>query len=342
MKKFLTEKSSRMNQIKGQEIANSLWALATLNYVPHGLLDVLEAYLVETFQKDFTVVKISKVFTRQELANVAFSLAVFGHYPRRLVELVYMGLLGIGDRCDPSYVQSCYKDGGIDQAQINSLTYLQTMLDLELGEEARQFALPDNFPEDWTNDYGFSGKMNRLSSSSSSLPTSEDASSLLTGFIEINTSNTQVAVSKAFDRIGFSHVDEHIHTMQDLVETYGIRMGSYPIEMLSMDIANVENRIGIELDGPGHFVSNIYSTSSDDDILSNVGYYRQNNKGTYEYVFKWNARDQQMNGSTALKMRMFQKLGWKIVNIPFWAWTDVKTNEKLEEEYCQKVLDNVL
>jgi hypothetical protein len=312
-------------QMKGQEIANLIWACATLNHTPKGLLDVLEGYIVDIFQNDFDVGKISRVFTRQELANLAFGLCVIGIFPPTLVEIIYVGLLGTGNQRDPSYLQSIYGDTGIEQVHVNSLLYLQIMLDLILGKGAHPFRLPEDFPVAWTS----GGSAFSLSSSSFG-----DG-----GFLEINTSNTQIAVSKAFDRIGFPHVDEHILSMKDLVEEYGINMGVNPVEVLSVDIANVDSRIGIELDGPGHWVSDI---SNDATLLRNIGHYRPIKKGVYDYVFKWNSMEQEMNGSTSLKLNLFERLGWKIIQIPFWEWTPVYSNDRLEEEYVERVLRNGL
>lgn len=307
----------------GQEIANTLWALATLNHNPKGLLSDLEDYISDVmFPNGFVVEDIAKVFTRQELANLAFSLCVFGEYPLRLVELLYTGILGSGDRNDPSYMRKVYADGGIDEIHINSLIYLQIMLDLEVGRGNHPFSLPEEFPQGWSEDPAFSSF------------SSDDVN-----IAEINTSNTQVTVSKAFDRIGFPHVDEYFLTMRDLVEQFGINMGAHPVQVLSMDIANVESRIGIELDGPGHWVSDI---TNEETILNDVGFYRPNKNGILEYKFFWNSDSQEINGSTALKCRMFEKMGWRIINIPFWDWTEIYGNDQLEEDYAQSVLNEVL
>ncbi|KAL3916532.1 MAG: hypothetical protein SGILL_005134 [Bacillariaceae sp.] len=326
MKNYLDARKGRRSSIamiKGQEITNTAWALATLNCTPKGFLSSLEEYLVAIFDGEFTVAKISKIFTRQELANLGFALAVFGEYPSRLVELIYTGLIGIGDRSDPSYVQKHYDDSGIEQSHINCLVYLQTLLDLELGKTAHRFSLPDDFPSGWTGD------LSKITSPSAS----DD--SMVARNLEINTSNTQKAVSAAFDRLDFGHVDEDIHTMKDLVEMYGVQMASCPMEILSMDIANVESRIGIELDGPGHFITDI---DNRENLLSDVGFYRLNNKDVHEYTFAWNSHDQEVNGSTALKLRVFDLLGWQIFNIPFWEWAKIYNNKKKEEEYCQTVI----
>jgi hypothetical protein len=159
---------------------------------------------------------------------------------------------------------------------------------------------------------------------------------------ELNTSKIQVQVSKAFDRIGFDHVDEFVCTMEDMVQQYGINMASYEYELLSLDIANVESKIGIEVDGPGHYITKIDSGDDDNysNILSNIGYHRMNSNGVFEYKFNWNYHEQEPNGSTSLKSRMFKKLGWRVVNLPFWEWTNLESKE-IEEEYCRSLLQTV-
>mmetsp|Transcript_4815 Transcript_4815/g.8571 ORF Transcript_4815/g.8571 Transcript_4815/m.8571 type:complete len:164 (+) Transcript_4815:1-492(+) len=160
--------------------------------------------------------------------------------------------------------------------------------------------------------------------------------------MEINTSKTQATVSKALNRIGFGHVDEFTHTMEDLAVDYGINIPAYPIQLLSLDMADHGVKIGIEVDGPGHFVSNIDGRSEDDperDILTDVGhYYVMNKEGMYGYKFEWSSQFQVMNGSTSLKLRMFQKLGWRLLRIPFWEWTPVEGDLEMEDEYCQTLL----
>jgi hypothetical protein len=326
MKNILNKKMS-LSMIKGQEICNTAWAFATLNFTPEHFLTSLEEYLDAIFEGDFTVAKISKIFTRQELSNLGFALAVFGEYPNRLVELIYKGLIGIGDRYDPKYLQKMYNDRGIDQTYVNCLIYLQTLLDLEFGKAGHPFSLPDDFPTAWSDD-----------PTTFSLSSASPDESMVNHALEINTSNTQRSVSAAFDRVGFAHVDEYIYTMADMVELFGIQMASCPLEMLSMDIANVESRIGIELDGPGHFITDI---DHREDLLSDVGFYRLNNKGINEYVFSWNSHDQEINGSTALKLRIYSLLGWRVFNIPFWEWATIYNNKKKEDEYCLSVLERI-
>jgi hypothetical protein len=251
-----------------------------------------------------------------------------------------MGIVGVGDKSDPARVQKCFGDDGIDQTHINSLMYLQIILDLDLGREKHRFALPDNFPAAWTDNPAFSITSDEPTPSSSA----DDDYNMMNsgGYIEINTSRIQESVSEAFDRIGFGHIDEYTLTMEDLAVDYNINMGAYPVELLSLDLANVQSKIGIELDGPGHFVTVIDTPEASRDegyVLSNVGYYQMSKNGMWRYTFKWNWDTQEVNGATFLKSRVFAGLGWHLINIPFWSWLDLDGNSELEDKYCRSLLN---
>jgi hypothetical protein len=141
-----------MTRFKGQEITNTLWALATLNYCPsQGLVHQIEPYLVEmtSNNNEMTVASISRVLKRQELANIAWVCAVFGEYPTQLIQLLYTGLLGVGERPDPAYVQKVHRDGGVQPSAIMSILYLQIVMDLEQGNSNNVMFWPDDFPENW-------------------------------------------------------------------------------------------------------------------------------------------------------------------------------------------------
>ena len=161
----------------------------------------------------------------------------------------------------------------------------------------------------------------------------------------------------AFDRIEFGHVDEYLLTMKDLADEFGIQMPPIPVEILSLDIANIDSKIGVEVDGPGHWVSSIDDSVDNKNILSSIGEYRHqssssssnsnNNKdnGKFEYSFNWNSQDQTINGATSLKLRMFAHMGWRIINVPFWEWYPVDNQsmsnaDKLtaQEDYCRSLL----
>mmetsp|Transcript_10871 Transcript_10871/g.23114 ORF Transcript_10871/g.23114 Transcript_10871/m.23114 type:complete len:1206 (+) Transcript_10871:171-3788(+) len=327
--------------IQGQEMSNALWALATLNYIPNGLLSFVERYFLELLDHDLTVTKISQLIDRQELANIAWVAAVFGEYPSNLIKMLYMGILGVGERPDAAYMQKIYSDSGIQATHSNSMLYLQIMMDFDLGLTQNTFSLPEDFPSAWASNLAM---------------IDDNESSSGNGIMEIHTttSGTQNRISMAFDRINFGHVDEYLMTMKDLTADFEIQMPPFSVEVISLDIANIDSKIGVEVDGPGHWVSNIDS-STNHNILSSVGEYRgpapndnkkDNNNRLFEYNFNWNSDDQMVNGATSLKQRMFQHMGWKIINIPFWEWNRVDSNLnandpkkcKAQEDYCRSLL----
>lgn len=305
---------------KGQELANALWALATLNYNRTGLLSSVEVYLNAMIGDKLTVSNIANVMKRQELANIAWACAVFGDYPSKLIEILYMGLLGIGDNSDPDYVQLCYNDGGIQSSAVMSVVYLQTAMDSELS--SNNFSLPSNFPEKWGVKYFGASKRDDIMADD-------------TFELELKSSRIQLAVGSAFDRIGFDHVQEHVISMDSLASKYGISVASNPKEILSVDIAQVDSKIGIEVDGPGHFITDISNGSP----AYEKGYPSMFN-GKLEYQFKWSYDHQELNGPTALKERILTELGWQMINIPFWSWYSLQGNTQKEEDYCQSLLES--
>ena len=328
MRSYLDGNRHPMNRIKGQELSNSLLAMASLNYTPPGLLSTVEAYLmtVMNHENELTVPMIASMYSRQELANLAWAVAVFGEYPPHLIKIIYMGLTGIGDRPEPSFVQQTFGDTGTQQSHIISLLYLQTMMDLELGRDANPFRPPDDFPGAWTTNPAFSS-------------CSPDGNSMMDrDFLELNSSNTQKFISKAFSRVGFDNVEEFVHTMEDLAVEYGIQMSPYPTELLSIDFANADSKIGVEVDGPAHFITKIDGDGR--TLTSGVGKF-DTKYGKLGYEFNWNAHDQEINGSTALKKRMLEQLGWRIINIPFWDWSVVNADTEAEENFCRDLLERV-
>jgi hypothetical protein len=341
MQMYLSGNKGSINRIKGQEVSNTIWGMASLNFYPEGLLDVLSAYLMKVLNYDMTTKKIANLFSKQEICNLAWSVAVFGEYPEELIKFLYMGIVGVGDKPDPSYVLECFGDDGLDQTHINSLMYLQIILDLEVGRKNNHFALPDNFPMAWTDLPRYS--ISNDDETGSSSPSGDDDNDMMNSGLdmEINTSQTQKAVSEAFDRIGFGHVDEYMLTMDDLAEEYNINMGAYPVALLSLDLANIQSKIGVELDGPGHFVTTLDRPQDGGDegyVLSNVGSYQTSKNGRMRYTFNWNRDTQEVNGATYLKSRIFAGLGWDIINIAFWEWLEVNGEKESEEAFCRSLL----
>lgn len=351
MESYVAGNKSARNTISGQEMGNSLWAFATLDYRSSGMLGSVERYWSEMFGGDQTVANVARYITRQEMANIAWAAAVFGDYPKNLIELLYNGILGVSEGLDPEYMQeTLYKDTGIQPTHFNSLLYLQIMMDLDLGVDRNPFSLPENFPLAWTSNPALMGQDFDSSSTSSSSSNSPSAASRdSNGIMELSTSAIQTRISNAFDRIDFGHVDEHVLTMKDLTDEFGIQMPSLPVDVLSLDIANIDSKIGVEVDGPGHWITDIDPTNNP-NMLFSVGEWRQKKSrevgSIFEYTFDWNLNEQGFNGSTRLKHRLFKHIGWKIISIPFWEWfpvddSSLEKGKRIEAQngFCRSVLE---
>jgi len=73
---------------------------------------------------------------------------------------------------------------------------------------------------------------------------------------------------------------------------------------LSIDFANVEEKIAVEFDGPTHYI---------EDLSLGPGH---------------NKRYLRENGSTAFKTRLLKKCGWKVVRIPYFDISNMFTVEE--------------
>ena len=321
--RFVKGESEGMTHFTGQELANFLWALATLNMPPGDLLRSLTSYIRALCRDENGVVTaagIARFFKRQELANIAWACACFGEYPPDLMDVVYTGLVGSGEDQVPETMARLHNDQGLQSQAIMTLIYVQAALDLSGSKQLVH--LPENFPEGWRE---------------LKPPLHDDHMTDTFDEFELNlsTSKMQRAVSEAFSRIGFEHVEELVITMEEMAGSHGINVSPKPIEILSVDIANKDARIAVEVDGPAHFVSRI-----DQHPTSGGGYSKLIN-GKLEYQFVWNGEQNEMNGATTLKQRLLLSLGWDVVNIPFWEWHRVAGDLAAEESYCRKCLERV-
>lgn len=282
------------------------------------MLDSISTYICRRCQLPdgtYNARSIAENFIRQELANVAWSCAVMQHYPPDLMHLLYAGLVGHGDERNAKYLSQVYGDGGLQPQAIMSLLYVQMAIDMEWPDN--DLTLPESFPDGWDTD--------------GVAPADSDLSML-----SLSTSRIQSDVSNAFDRIGFDHTEEHVIGMDELVRNHGIQLSSKPsFEILSIDIADVPNKLGIEVDGPGHFVSALDTWTPQEESRG----YAKVMKGKMEYQFQWDDR-QQMNGSTALKDRLLRGLRWNILHIAFWEWYAINGDKEKEDDYCRKLLQD--
>jgi len=320
--RFVRGERNALTIFKGQELANALWSLSTLNISCGDFLESLVAYLrvsCEDSNGKITAASIARTFNRQEIANMALACAVFGKYPEDLMTILYKGLTGWGEGQDPSHLSRVHRDSGLQQQAIMTLIYVQAALD-EDGC-CQHLSLPNDFPDGWAQ-------------TSSDQSTHDDHVAEVDFELNLQTSKIQRLVSTAFSRINFEFVEEHTITMKEMAEDYGVRLPLKTMEILSIDIANLEEKIAIEVDGPAHFVSRIENV----DSTRQMGYTKIVN-GKREYQFGWTGEQQEMNGATTLKHRLLTGFGWKVIHLPFWEWHALGGEPGREEEYCRGLLE---
>jgi hypothetical protein len=292
-----------MTTWKGQEISNALWALATLNHPVGDLIDFVGAYtnvVCSDSSGQVTLQSIARFFKRQELANLAWSCAVYKAFPAVLMHTVYTGLLG--DRENPDEASLLYNDGGLQGQAVTTLIYLQTALDQE--NDQTEFFLPASFPNGWSQSKGNGGHHRGFTE------TDDD----YYGLVEVNPSKIQRAVSAAATRIGFEHIQEYTITMEDLSENHRVKCAPLPLPILSIDLASLDSRVAIEVDGPAHYISSI-----DGELAIGLTGHTKVINGKFEYQFMWSGDPANVNGSTALKQRLLQQLGWRLFSLPYWC-----------------------
>jgi hypothetical protein len=305
------------SRLSGQEIANILWAFATLNAQPDpAMIDALSSHIYKLCSDEKTgkptESSISRLFKRQEIANVAWSCAVLGRYPKDLMNTLYQGMFGTNN--DPQYMKNVFSDAGLQKSSVMTMYYVQYAADVEAPK--LRLSLPKGFPNGWGVDgLGLSNDDNEgdLAQTSSSM-------------LQLTISKLQRDVSESMTKIGFDNVLEYVidaPTNQDLDDIATLPENE---EFLSIDIANVEQRLGVEVDGPGHFVRLIDA--------SDATYPRDS-------VLQWSADrgENRVNGPTLLKHRLLTALGWDIIHIPYWEYQNLPNDED-KDAYCRNLLDN--
>lgn len=311
--KQVLKRLKNLRPFKGQEIANILWSFATLNAQPdHSLIDALSSYIAVvcsgTRNKIADEYSIAKVFKRQELANVAWSCAVIGRYPKDLMKILYTGIVGTAN--DPNRMKQIFNDDGLQQSSIMTLYYVQLAADIEASK--LKLALPAGFPNGWGESEGVRGNGDDLIQMSSSMLT-------------LTISKLQRDVSNTFTDIGFENILEHVIDTNEIKDEYGVQLPQTPQEFLSIDIANIEQKVGVEVDGPGHFVRLI------DDA------HKSSRETTLDGQFA-DKGENRVNGPTLLKHRLLTHLGWNIIHLPYWEFQTLGGDRDKEKRYCEGLL----
>lgn len=335
--------NSSLIRFKAQEIANLVWSFATLNYRAEGMMDLFAPFMIHMCSHEggcYDIHSISKYIKRQEAGNIAWSCAVLEQYPPELMPMLYTALFG-SENDNPDLLKEAYNDDGLQRQAIMTMFYVQMTMDIEAPQ--LKLHLPRNFPNDWSETLN----NNQRTSTSPSFEDARDTSSMLT----LTTSRLQQDVSRAFSRVGFEHTIEHVIRTDEIEVNCVHDMSSFSsekTEFLSIDIANIKDKIGVEVDGPGHFV-NILDGNSDDDgraDLSSVPAMSNRDGAVIKKVggigWKFNSESlRQFNGPTALKHRLLSHLGWYIIHLPFWEWRDLDGDAEKEDVYCNGLIEEI-
>jgi RAP domain len=257
---------------------------------------------------------------------------VFGKFPAELMNILYTGTFGAGSLQNANDISLIYGDDGLSQKvslnqnlvdivflfatillintnvfdnyyivqAFQQLVQLQTAMDL--AQAPSDISLPNNFPEEWMH-------MERLASIAK---------------LDLTTSNLQKSISKSLKELGFSHVVEHTISMREMAGIYSINVPPKEYDVLSIDIANVEEKIAIEVDGPTHFILCIDSKS-----ILNPG-------NSHQLQYKYDA-----NGATMLKHRLLTSMGWTVLNVPYREWYKLRDDPRKKNQYCQDLLTSI-
>lgn len=329
---------------KGQEFANLFWTLATLNTpIEEDFMACVDKYVQRVIlgaepEQVLRPRDIALVLKRQELANIAWSCAVLGYYPPVLMQTLYIGLLGGMNEehsGDPVAMLNIYGDAGLQPQAIMTLIYVQASMDR--ASASNGLALPINFPDNWKQ------QEQQHSKSLSPRRNNRNDQTMTTDTFELNlsTSKIQQNVANAFRRIDFNLVEEHVITLKDMHDEYDINVPSSEMQVLSIDIANTEHKIAIEVDGPAHFICRIDDGGPGNFVHEASGGYQKLTSGKLEYQFRWTGKNQDINGATALKQHLLSALGWRLIHLPFWEWYTLGGDPAKEEDYCRKKLENI-
>lgn len=307
------------HKLCGQEIANILWAFATLNAQPDpAMVDTLSSHiytLCKGKRETPNEISISKIFKRQEIANVAWSCAVLGKYPENLMKTLYQGMFGTKN--DPQFMKKTFGDTGLQKSSIMTMYYVQYAADVEAPH--LKLSLPKGFPNEWGED----------GTNLSSKGMEDDQKQTSSSMLHLTVSKLQREVSETLTQIGFDNVLEYVidaPSNQHLENDDPNQLPENPDEFLSIDIANLEKRLGVEVDGPGHFVR-----------LIDVAEASHLNDDRDQFADRGENR---VNGPTLLKHRLLSALGWNIIHIPYWEYQNLGGDKDKEFAYCQYILEH--
>mmetsp|Transcript_21470 Transcript_21470/g.48772 ORF Transcript_21470/g.48772 Transcript_21470/m.48772 type:complete len:769 (-) Transcript_21470:61-2367(-) len=295
---------SAMDEFGGQEVANILWSFATLNFSSDRLVGAIEPYVLmkcmgPSLQADDR--RIAMEFNRQELANLVWSFSVLEHYPEELIKVLWRGLIG-KEGMGPEAQRQLMDDEGLRRESVMSILQFQLAADIEVPHLG--IKLPPGFPVGW----GIEGD------------------DYLSSMGRINISALQRSVSRAFARVGYDHAEEYI-----IGDSGGDVRDTPYLKYISIDLANEEEKVGVEVDGPAHFI-NVIDGDGDRAVPAA--------DGPDSRIFDWKG-GRQTNGPTALKHRLLTHLGWRVAHVPFWEWGELGNDTQKMDEYCLNLIEEL-
>ena len=124
--------------------------------------------------------------------------------------------------------------------------------------------------------------------------------------IDNSPSRSQNEISSILRSLGFDHDEE----VPPWILNDESSMTALPPGMLAIDMACRQKMIAVEFDGPSHFLRQVGSGK----VLDLE------------------------NGATKAKRRFLERLGWKVINIPYFVWMKAKGEKEKKELLC-KLLD---
>jgi len=119
-------------------------------------------------------------------------------------------------------------------------------------------------------------------------------------------SRTQVEVSAALHRVGWTHDFEHVTA-----------------DGLSLDMAQSATKHAVEFDGPNHY---LFELPCDAPLKPS-----EFDGGDAD------TKQQLLNGNSRFKRRMLRRLGWKVVHVPYFEWSNLRTDTQQEEYLLRRL-----
>ena len=155
-----------------------------------------------------------------------------------------------------------------------------------------------------------------------------------------SSSQAELEVSKLLSQQGWEHEQEvSIFDIDDIDDIDGndrvsnhtdLLMHPLMKQMFALDMANRCEKVGIEFDGPFHFVKGTtISRSSTTD-----------NSRASSSLMPWEIQDKtSLNGRSLFKKRLLKALGWKVVHIHYKDWSKCKSEQEKRDYLCSKVAE---